>query len=153
MPGVKGMGRETKHRAFTYKEKKFNSFGKSGLEHYFRQKFDAQKIQDHFIMKEDYDMTMVEAKRIARHMEYKQWEEDKEFITNMVDTILHLSRVYEISNIEAFAMTCYVYETVGKIKDNNPHKLGDIMDKTLKRANKLRYENWDSFMAILKLIR
>ena len=131
------------HRAFTYKERKFNAYGKHELINCFKRKFDAQRIQDFFLTKHKAEIMMKDARRVARYLEDKKFEESKEFITSMVETILHLSTYYDISNIEAFAMTLHMYKYLPKDSDEG-------MGRLLQDVNKLRLENWNKFIRIIK---
>ena len=147
------MGRTTKHRAFTYKEKKFNQLGKSGLIEYFKPKFSPEKIQDMLWEKHKQDIKMTEAKRIARVVEKKEWEENEEqrlYTITMVDMILYCGNLFNITNLEAFAMTCHVYKAIGGKKNLTQEEVEYITERTLEEVNRLRLEDWDAFMRILK---
>ena len=149
--GKKGM-RQSGHRIFTYGEKKFNSLGRDGLLDYFTPKSSPEEIRHFFIAKRDHTMSLSEAKLIARSVDEKLSEENKEFRTDLVDTILHFANYFDIENIEAFAMTCYIYKAVGRKENLTRREIGDIMEKTAQEANSLRLENWTKFMSILKEI-
>lgn len=149
MVGKKGM-KQSGHRSFNYREKRFNELGRQGLLNYFRQTIDPVKVRLNFWEKHDYEISPSEAKLVARAVEKKLWEENKDFTIDMVDTILHFSNVFEITNVESFALVCYLYKAIGEKENPTRKETGDIMDSVLMNANKLRLENWDSFMRILK---
>ena len=150
MVGKKGM-KQSGHRIFAYKERKFNTLGERGLIDYFRTKADPDLIRHHFLTEHHgLKLSGSEVKSLAMELNKKYWEDEKEFITATVEGILHLSKVFDITNIEAFATVLYLYKAVG-IKENLTDKeRGDIIEKTLKEANDLRLTNWNSFMRILK---
>jgi len=141
MPGVKGM--KVNHRAFTYKERKFNGYGKRDLINCFKHKFDAQRIQDLFLTKHKAEIRLKDARGVARYLEDKKFEESKEFITPMVETILDLADRFDITNIEAFAMTLHMYKYL-------PKDSTEGMGRLLKDFNKLRLTNWNKFIRIIK---
>lgn len=147
--GKKGM-KQSGHRTFTYKERKFNSFGRGGLLDYFTPKSSPEEIRYSFRTKHNHEMSLSEAKLVARSVDEKLAEDNREFRTDMVDTILHFANVFDVSNIEAFALTCYLYKAIGAKENLTKRELGDITEKTIREANKLREMNWDSFMRILK---
>lgn len=130
------------HRAFTYKERRFNAYGRGALIDSFKLKFSAEKIQDHFL-KQDVEIQSKRAKAVARYLEEEKFEERKDFITAMVETILDLANGFDITNIEAFAMTLHMYKHSPKGSEADTGKL-------LKGVNELRLTNWDKFMRILK---
>ena len=140
------------HRSFTYPERKFNSLGRTGLIQYFKATYNPHKIQDRIYEKKGILIPMLEAKRVSRHLEEQEFEEHKEFITDMVDTLLILANKYDITNVEAFAMTCYLYKATGSKSNLTKRELDGIMTKVFREANELRLTNWNKFMRILKEI-
>ena len=154
MVGVKGM--RVQHRAFTYQEKKFNQLGRSGLLDYFKPKISPQKIQDRMFEEHNQNVTMVMCKRVARAVERKIWEEneeEREFTEITVEMILRLSNRFDITNIEAFAMTLHLYRAMGGKRKLTEQQASPMIRKATEDANKLRLENWDRFMRILKEVR
>ena len=132
------------HRAFTYKEKKFNQLGRSGLIEYFKPKVSPEKIQDFAFEEHKQEITLTKAKQWARLIREKVWEEKKErrlFTETLVDNILHLTNLFDITNIEAFAMTCHIYKALGHKKNLTEEDRENIMEKALQEANELRQEN------------
>ena len=148
MVGVKGM--RVQHRAFTYKEKAFNNLGRNGLMHHFSSKISPEEVQDTFWTKHGVDVKIGDARNVARAVERKLFEDEKEDIDLLVTTIMLFSKNFDITNIEAFAMTCHVYQAVGSKGKLNQQQVGEILDRVLPEVNKLRLENWDKFMRILK---
>lgn len=138
------------HRAFTYQEKKFNNFGRSGLIDTFKQKYNPETIQRHFLVKHDKEITMKDAKKVALELEEREWKENEDSITALVDMILICANRFDTTNIESFAMTCHVYKAVGDKGELTEREVGDITEKALTEANELRLNNWDRFMRILK---
>jgi len=141
------------HRAFTYQEKKFNQLGRSGLLDYFKPKISPQKIQDKMFEEHNQNVTMVMCKRVARAAERKIWEEneeEREFTEITVEMILRLSDRFDITNIEAFAMTLHLFKTMGGKRELTEQQASPMIRKATEDANKLRLENWDRFMRILK---
>ena len=141
---------KVQHRAFTYQEKKFNNFGRNGLIDAFKQKFNPESIQRHFLVKHDAEITMKDAKKVALELEEREWKENEDSITALVDMILICANRFDITNIEAFAMVCHFYKAVGGKGELNQRQVGEIMDRVLPEVNKLRLEDWDRFMRILK---
>lgn len=155
MSEIKGATKPVPHRAFTYQEKKFNQLGKSGLIDYFKPKISPEKVQDMMMDKHNQDITIVMAKRVARTAAKEIWEKDvekREFALYMIDTILIFSDKYDITNTEAFAMTLHVYKALQHIKEEDitAKDVNTTLDKVLPEINKLRLQNWDRFMRILK---
>ena len=148
MVGVKGM--KVNHRAFTYEEKKFNSYGRSGLLNLFSPKVSPETIQQHFWDTRKVNVRIGDARNMVRFVERNLFEDEKESITALVDSILTLANRFDITNIEAYAMTCYLYKAVGAKGELNQRQVGEIMDRVLPEVNELRLENWDKFMRILK---
>ena len=138
------------HRAFTYKEKAFNNLGRNGLMHHFSSKISPESVQDTFWTKHGVDVKIGDARNVARAVERKLFEDEKEDIDLLVTTIMLFSKNFDITNIEAFAMTCHVYQVIGGKTNFNELNASGIIGKALKVANELRLSNWDKFMRILK---
>lgn len=145
--GTKGRGRTTKHRAFTYAEKRFNDLGRSGLIDYFKPKFSAEKIQDFMLVEHKQEITLSKAKQVARVVREKVWQENEEerlFTEAMVDGVIHFGNQFEITNIEAFALTCHLHKVMGRKESLTNREYHDLIERTLQEVNKLRLENWVS---------
>ena len=138
------------HRAFTYQEKKFNNFGRNGLLNLFSPKVNPETIQSHFWSKHKTNVRIGDARNLARIVERKLFEDRKEDIEVLVDTILAFANRFDITNIEAYAMVCHFYNAVGSKGELTQQQVGEIMDRVLPEVNKLRLDNWDKFMRILK---
>lgn len=142
--------RQSGHRIFTYGEKKFNTLGKSGLIDYFRTKADPKLIQHRFLMKRGRKLSGAEVSSLVLELNKKYWEDEKEDIVPFVEVILGLSNEFNITNIEAFAMVCYMFKAAGGKENLTKREIGDISEKAIQEANTLRLENWNKFMSILK---
>lgn len=124
--------------------------GKSGLLDHFASKVSPDAIADHFWETRKMELSRTVAQRVARGVKRKLWEEEKEDIIPFVELIMFLTKRFDITNIEGYAMACYIYKAVGGLDNPTRREIGDITEKTIEYANKLRLENWDRFMRILK---
>ena len=145
-----------KHREFTYQEKKFNRLGRQGLLDYFKVKIDTSKIRVWALTEHHSRLSPIEAKAIAQKLEEMDWEERKVFIEPMVDGILHLCKMFDLSNLEAFAMWLYVMRGQGELKkklgrEPTEEEIGRIFESSMKDAYELYEKNPNRFLGILKL--
>lgn len=136
-----------KHRGFWYHERKFNSLGRSGLIEYFKTKADMNKIRDMFL-KKGWELRIQVMKAVKTELEKKYWEDEKEDIIPLVDMILSLTEEFDITNVEAFAIWCWVLHDMKDKKLVGHWRTG--VKEAKQRANDLRKSNWDAFMRILK---
>lgn len=139
-----------KHRMYTYQEKKFNALGRTGLLDEFREKINPDKIRSFFMLKYDQSITLQDARAIAIEVQKKVWEEEKEDVESMVDSILAFARCYDLTNLEGFAFSLHVFNAMKGKEANTEKRVKKIMDNVLPTIDKLRREHWDRFMRIIK---
>lgn len=137
-----------KRRAFTYKERAFNALGRTGLLEQFKEKINPDKVR-RLMLEKGQTVSLQDARAIALAVEEKIWEEDKEITTGFIDLIIKYTKVYDITNIEAYAFVSHLFSAMEGNKEMSETKVRKILDKAEPTINQLRIENWDEFMKIL----
>ena len=145
-----------RRRELTYQEKKFNRLGRLGLIDNFKTKYDTTKIRMWALSSRDYRMSTIEAKAIAAKLEETQYEEEKEFVESMVDSIIHFCRMFDLSNLEGFAMWCHVMIAQGKLKKSLGRELTEeeshsLLDRSMKDSYELYEKNPNRFLDVLRI--
>jgi len=145
-------------RELTYQEKKFNRLGRSGLINYFKTKYDITTIKMWALTDHDHKMSTIEAKAIAQKLEGQKYEEDKELIESVVDSIIHFCKMFDLSNLEGFAIWMYVMKAQGELKKSlgrepTEEESLSILDRSMRDSYELYEKNPNKFLDILKLFR
>lgn len=145
-------------RELTYMERKFNRLGRHGLINYFKTKYDPSKVQQVFWSKHDIHLKSYEAKALIAKLEEKTWEEQKGFILSMVDAIIHFTEMFDLSNLEAFAMWVHVmrdYAQEGKRLGRAlaEEEVDKVIESSMRTAYELYEDNPNRFLDILKIFR
>ncbi len=145
-----------RRRELTYQEKKFNRLGRRGLIDNFKTKYDTTKIRMWALTDRDYKMSTIEAKALAAKLEETQYEEEKEFVESMVDSIIHLCQMFDLSNLEGFAMWCRVMIAQGKLKKSLGRELTEeeshsLLDRSMKESYELYEKNPNRFLDVLRI--
>ncbi len=145
-----------RHRELTYKEKKFNRLGRRGLIDNFKTKYDTTKIRMWALEDRDYRMSTIEAKAIAAKLEADKFEEDKDFVESLVDSLLHFCQMFDLSNLEGYAMWCRVMIAQGKLKKSlgrepSEEESGACLDRSMRNSYDLYEKNPNRFLDILRI--